>query len=263
MARKSYPTDLKDEEWEMIKPLIPEEKPGGRPRGQEIREVVNAIFYILRAGCAWRMLPNDFPRWFNVYHYFHCWKRDGTWERINAHLRREMRIQEGRNSEPSAGIVDSQSVKTTSRGGDHGYDAGKKINGRKRHILVDTLGLLLCVVVHAGNIQDRDGARLLFAKAKSLFPSLKLVWADGGYAGQLITWVMLTCSWILEIVKRSDAPGFQLVKRRWVVERSFAWFGMYRRLSKDYEFLTSSSEAMIYAAMSHIMLRRLARANSS
>jgi putative transposase len=206
------------------------------------------------------MLPHDLPPWKTVYHYFRLWRQDGTWERINAALRQEVREAEGRDPEPSAAILDSQSVKTTETPGIRGYDAGKKVNGRKRHILVDTLGLLLMVVVHAANVQDRDGARLVLERAKGRFPRLQLIWADGGYTGKLVEWVKSVCRWVLEIVKRSDdGKGFQVLPRRWVVERTFGWLGRYRRLSKDYEGLPESSEAMIYIAMIHLMVRRLTR----
>jgi putative transposase len=169
-------------------------------------------------------------------------------------------VAAGREPEPSAAVIDSQSVKTTETPGVRGYDAGKKVNGRKRHLLVDTLGLVLMVVVHAANIQDRDGARLLLEKARGRFPRLRLIWADGGYTGKLVDWVKTLCLWVLEIVKRSDdVKGFQVLPHRWVVERTFGWLGRYRRLSKDYEGLPESSEAMIYIAMIHLMVRRLGR----
>jgi putative transposase len=258
--RQPYPTDLSDVEWQRIQPYLPAPKSGGRPRVHTLREILNAIFYIVRSGCTWRMLPHDLPPWKTVYHYFRLWRKDGTWERINSALRVEVRVAAGREPEPSAAVIDSQSVKTTETPGVRGYDAGKKVNGRKRHLLVDTLGLVLMVVVHAANIQDRDGARLLLEKARGRFPRLRLIWADGGYTGKLVDWVKTLCLWVLEIVKRSDdVKGFQVLLHRWVVERTFGWLGRYRRLSKDYEGLPESSEAMIYIAMIHLMVRRLGR----
>jgi putative transposase len=258
--RQPYPTDLSDVEWQRIQPYLPAPKSGGRPRVHTLREILNAIFYIVRSGCTWRMLPHDLPPWKTVYHYFRLWRKDGTWERINSALRVEVRVAAGREPEPSAAVIDSQSVKKTETPGVRGYDAGKKVNGRKRHLLVDTLGLVLMVVVHAANIQDRDGARLLLEKARGRFPRLRLIWADGGYTGKLVDWVKTLCLWVLEIVKRSDdVKGFQVLPHRWVVERTFGWLGRYRRLSKDYEGLPESSEAMIYIAMIHLMVRRLGR----
>lgn len=259
--REPYPTDLSDDEWQRIEPLIPKPRTNrGRKRKHPTREILNAIFYLLRAGCAWRMLPHDLPPWKTVYHYFHLWRKDGIWESINAALRVELRKADDREPEPSAAILDSQSVKTTQVKGVRGYDAGKKVDGRKRHILVDTLGLLLLVVVHTADIQDRDGAKLVLEEAKQFLSRLLLIWADGGYAGKLVDWVKDVCDWTLEIVKRDpNTKGFQVLPRRWVVERTLGWLNQYRRLSKDYEVLTETSEAMIYAAMVHLMVRRLAR----
>lgn len=261
MPRQAYPTDLTDAQWSKIEGHFPGDEPNrrGRKREHSYREIMNAIFYFLVSGCVWRLLPHDLPPWKTVYHYFRLWTRNGTIEAIHTDLRQKVRQKEGRDPEPSAAIIDSQSVKTTVIGGERGYDAGKKVNGRKRHLLVDTIGMVMMVVVHAAGIQDRDGARILLEKTKARFTRLKLIWADGGYAGQLIEWVKKACGWILEIVKRPEgAKGFHVLPRRWVVERTFSWLGHCRRLSKDYEHLTAHSESMIYLAMTRIMIRRLA-----
>lgn len=261
---KGYPSDLSDSEWKILEPLIPPAKAGGRPREQDMREILNAIFYLLRAGCTWNMLPKDFPPKSTVFYYFNKWRKDATWKKINDALREDYRVAQGRKHQPTAGIIDSQSVKTADSANSRGYDAGKKVNGRKRHILVDTLGLILFAVVHVADIQDRDGAKLVFKKAKASLPKLQLIWADGGYAGKLVTFVLSTFHWILEIIKRSDnRTGFYVLPRRWVVERTFGWLSKYRRFAKDYECYTQTSEAMIYACMARILLQRLARANTS
>jgi putative transposase len=259
-TRKPYASDLTNEEWAILAAELPPPVPAGAPRTTDLREVVNAILYRLHNGCAWHALPHDLPPEGTVRDYFHRWRRSGLWAQINDTFRRRVRQAAGRDEEPSAGIIDSQSAKGTRTSGGKGYDAGKKVKGTKRHLLVDTLGLLLCVVVHPANIQDRDGAKLVLSKARGLFPKLRLIWADGGYAGKLIEWVSRVCGWVLEIVKRSDtAKGWVLLPRRWVVERTFGWLSQCRALARDYEFHPETSEALIEVAMIHLMLRRLAK----
>jgi transposase len=291
MERQGYPTDLTDGEWALLAPHLPPASPRGRPRVHSYRVILNAIFYLVRGGCAWRLLPRDLPPWRTVYHYFRQWRDDGTWEQLNTALREQLRVRQGRAAQPRAGIVDSQSVKTTGVGGPRGYDGGKKINGRKRHVLVDTQGLVLCAKVHEANIADRDGIKLLLSAEEAAgrpsireqFPQLAHLWLDGGYngAGRGKSWVEQTFGWTVDIVKhprrprgvwaRDDEvidwaailppPGFRgVLPRRWVVERTFAWLGQNRRLSKDFERLSSTGEALIYIAMTRLMARRLAHA---
>lgn len=258
MENKTYPTDLMQDQMEILQPLIPVPSTG-RPMKWHLIDVINAILYLVRTGCQWRCIPSHFPPWQTVFYHFNHWKKDGTWKNIHDSLVQMTRVKSGRNPDPSASIVDSQSVKTTENPGERGYDAGKKVNGRKRHILVDTIGLIIAVIVHAANVQDRDGAKLLLSKVIGCLPRLQLIWADGAYAGELINWVKTKCNWILEIVKRSsDLKGFKVLPRRWVVERTFGWLGRNRRLSKDYERLTDTSESIIYISMITLMLRRLA-----
>jgi putative transposase len=260
----NYPTDLADEQWQILHKLLPQPSGRGAPQTVCRRAVVNAIFYILRSGCAWRLLPHDFPKWKTVYGIFRAWRNDGTWEKIHDSLRNELRRQEGRKTSPSAAIIDSQTVKTTEVGGQRGYDAGKKINGRKRHIVVDTLGLMLAVVVHSASIQDYDGAVLvlgILGRLRARFDRLKVIFADSAYGrNNLPECVKDAFGWVLQTVLRPvNVKGFVVLPKRWIVERTFGWLGRYRRHSKDYERNTASSEAMIYIAMSHIMLRRIAR----
>ncbi len=261
MKRKAYPSDLSDTEWLLLEPLIPPEKPGGRPREVEMREIVNGIFYILRGGSSWRMMPHDLPAWQTVYGYFRAWRETGLWQTMNDVLRDAVRQQAGRQPAPSAAILDSQSIKTTETTQEAGYDKAKNVKGRKRHLLVDVMGLLLVVLVHCASIPERQGAKALLRRAQQQgLARLQLIWADGGYSGHpFADWVARVCGWVIEIITRSaDAVGFEVLPRRWVVERTFAWLGRYRRLSKDYEALPASSEAWIYAAMVRLMLRRLA-----
>ncbi|MBW4468183.1 MAG: IS5 family transposase [Pegethrix bostrychoides GSE-TBD4-15B] len=260
----SYRTDLTDEQWELLSPLIPPAKPGGRPRTVDMRAVVNAIFYLLVTGCAWELLPHDFPKPKTVYHYFRQWRIEGDWERIHDKLRQWVRVSDGRMTSPSAMILDSQSVKSATMVHEAvGYDGGKRVKGRKRHLLVDTMGLMILVVVTAASVPEREGAKLVFEKLNGIrqqFMRLVLIWVDGGYEGaEFMRWVMDHYRWIIETVKRSDtAKGFVVLPKRWIVERRFGWWNWCRRLSKDYEGLPKTSEAMIQVAMIRVMLRRLA-----
>ena len=255
---KRYPSDLTRTQWKRLKRLLPAAKPGGRPRSVDLREVLNGIFYITRGGCAWRMMPTDLPPWSTCYDYFYKWRNDGTWAKVNDALRTQVRHKDGRPKSPSLGIIDSQSVKTTERGGPHGKDAHKKVNGRKRHLVVDTLGMVVAAVVHSAGIQDRDGAKPVLKKLVGRFPRLEedpgrrdLQRGDRGVGPG-------ARGLDLELVVRPEGETkFKVLKWRWIVERTFAWLGRYRRLSKDYEGSEASSESWIYLAMTHLMLRRL------
>jgi transposase len=259
---KSYPSDLTDAQWVLIAPMV-EPRSGGRPAKHSRRRIIDAIQYLIRTGCSWRQLPHDFPPWETVYWYFKTWNDAGVTDRIHDALRAAVRDAEGRDPLASAGIVDAQSVKGADTVGSdsRGYDAGKKVNGRKRHIVVDTIGLLVVVLVTAASVQDRDGGLRILDRAKMAMPSIALVWADGGYAGKLIAWVKQHCQILLKIVRKPEGQHtFEVLPRRWVVERTLAWLYRWRRLDRDYERLPKHSEALIKWAMIGLMARRLAPA---
>jgi putative transposase len=261
MDGRHYPSDLGDEQWQLIEPLLPAPSRVGTKRRISRRRIVEAILYVNRTGCSWRSLPHDFPKWRTVYSVFWQWRLIGIWRTVHDALRDQLRRAEGRETSPSAASIDSQTVKTTEAGGERGYDGGKNIKGRKRHVVVDTLGLILAVVVHSAGVQDYDGARLVLTRLGTAYRRLKVIWGDSAYGRNgLPNWVRATHGWLLQTVLRPvGAVGFVLLPKRWVVERTFAWLGRYRRHSKDYERTTESSEAMIYISMIHLMSRRLAR----
>ncbi len=261
---KAYSSNLTQAQFELIEPLIPPAKPGGRPREVDMWAVLNAILYVVVQGVKWRDIPGDLPPWSTVYTYFRNWRKDGTWLLIHDRLRGWVRADAGRQENPSEAIIDSQSVKSATMVHDEvGFDKAKSIKGRKRHTAVDTLGLVLRVVVTAANLPERAGGKQVLQHVQHMgkaMSRLYLIWVDGGYAGNpLLQWAMDSFRWVIQVVLRpKETKGFVLVKKRWVVERTFGWWNWYRRLSKDYERLPASSEAMIYIAMIRLMARRLA-----
>jgi transposase len=261
---KAYPSNLTHDQYELLSDLIPKPKPGGRPREANMWAVLNAIFYVLVEGVRWRSLPSDFPAWQTVYTYFRNWRKDGTWLRIHDHLREWMRVAQERQPSPSEAIIDSQSVKSAAMVSKAvGFDAGKLTKGRKRFLSVDTLGLVLRVLVSAANVGEREGGKQVLKRVKKMAPAvsrLHTIWVDAGFDGEpFMQWVMNVCRWIVQVVLRPEhSLGFVLLKKRWVVERTFGWLMGCRRLVRDYELLPETSETFIYLAMIRIMVRRLA-----
>lgn len=250
---KKHATDLTDSQWAKIEKFFTQRK-----RKHSLREIIDALLYIVKTGIQWRMLPHNYPKWELVYYYFRRWTGEGLIEEIHDALRSFCRKQAGRNESPSLGLIDSQSVKTSCITKDKGYDAGKKVSGRKRHIITDTMGFILAVIVHNANIQDRDGAKLVLKELQYKFPRLKKILADGGYRGELIEWTLLVLGWTLEVVaKVAGVSTFVVIPRRWVVERTFGWFNFNRRLAKDYEVVNECSVAFIHLAMIRVMLNRI------
>lgn len=258
-----YSSDLTDRQWQLIRPLLPVKSRLGR-RPIDRRRIINAILYVVRTGCQWRMLPKEYPNWSTVYGVFWQWRNNGTWQEIHDALRAKTRKAVGKKSTPTVAIIDSQSIRSAEGGEERGYDAGKKITGRKRHLAVDTLGLVLTVVVHGAGCQDHYGAEWVMDRLGEQFRRLKVIFGDSAYGRSgLPDWVQETFGWVLQTVLRPvGVKGFVVLPKRWIVERTFAWLARYRRHSKDYEKTTASSEAITYIAMINLMSRRLANAEN-
>lgn len=256
-----YPSSLDNVQWTILQAYLPKPKKLGRPRLYSFRDIFDGMFYVLRSGCAWSMMPNDFPSHKTVYHYYRTFKNNGLLERICHALRERLRRKIGRNEQPSAAIIDSQSAKSIDQPGSRGFDANKKVKGRKRHVIVDSEGFLLMAYVHEADIPDCRGAEeLMFRLMEAGFMDLELMWSDQGYRGSLIEWTRHYTWWKLEVIRKSTYEGgFHIQPRRWVIERTFGWFSKYRRMARDYEQLPCSSEAMLYLAMIHILLKRMHR----
>jgi putative transposase len=261
MSDKRYPSDLSLREWSVVQPMFPRRKRRGRPPAHSKKDIVNAILYVVRTGCQWYALPKDYPPYKTVYGWFRTWRKNGLWGRVLNRLNTRARVLAGRQPEPSAVIIDSQSVKSGGASEDVGFDGGKKIRGRKRHIVVDVLGLLVALSVTAANVQEREEAERIFETMEDDMPRLEKIWADGGYTGSLGDYLLGCFGWDLEVITPTKAkPGFHVRPWCWIVERTFGWLTKHRRLSKDYERKTASSEALIRAAMVGNMARRLAQA---
>jgi transposase len=264
-CKPAYDSSLTDAQWAVIEPLLPGTSPvlGGRPRVHSPRLVVDTILYVLVSGCAWRMIPHDLAPWTTAYQWFRAWTADGTWAHVHDTLRDQVRIADGRDPQPSAAILDSQSAKSAEGGEQIGYDAGKRVRGRKRHLLVDTLGLMLVGIVHSASVQDRAGAKLVLSGLHRRFPQVGLVWVDGGYVNSvdagLVDWARQHEGIeVVAVPRNADVKGFQVLPRRWVVERTYGWLTRCRRLARDYERKTAHAEAMIQVAMIRLMAARLA-----
>ena len=257
MERKHYTTDLSDKQWEIVSKYIPEKKGAGRKPKYEKREIINAIFYVVHSGCQWAMLPHDFPPWYSVYYHFRKWQKNGNWFLIHQALHQELREKEGKQPEPTGAIIDSQSVKTSKVAETRGFDGNKKVKGRKRHLVVDTLGFPLVVKVHDANLSDSQQAFSILETLFFWFITIRILWADAAYRGELVPWLLATYQCQLEIAPTLETKGFRIVPKRWIIERSFGWLQWSRRLNIDYERYPYTAESFVYIAFIKILLNRL------